>query len=106
MQLKVRGGDFTTWTRALTLPAATDLAEPIVEAARRLFRERIRLEGRGVRLRGVGVSGLEPAGSGQAALFRDPGEQRARRVARASDAVRDRLGEKTLTRARLIRKPR
>ena len=45
-----------------TLPAPTDLTEPIVDAARRLYRERIRLGGKGVRLLGVGVSGLEPGG--------------------------------------------
>jgi DNA polymerase-4 len=105
VHIKVRDGDFNTWTRALTLPAATDLAETIVDAARQLYGERIRLRGRGVRLLGVGVSGLEPAGHGQAVLFVTPEEERARRAARGSDAVRDRLGEESLTRARLL-KPR
>jgi nucleotidyltransferase/DNA polymerase involved in DNA repair len=104
VHLKVRTGDFTTWTRSLTLPDSTDLTESIVEAARHLLRERIRLAGRGVRLLGIGISGLEPSGSGQASLFADPDEERARRAARASDAVRDRLGENALTRARLLRR--
>jgi len=104
VHLKVRAGDFTTWTRSHTLPSPTDLAEPIVEAARRLFRARIRLEGRGVRLLGVGVSGLEPARSGQGSLFEAPAEERARKMARAADAVREKMGEKALTRARLLRK--
>jgi DNA polymerase-4 len=104
IHLKVRSGDFTTWTRARTLPEPTDLAEVVVRAARELFRERIRLAGRGIRLLGVGVSGLEPAGSGQPTLFADPEEQRARRMARATDAVRRRLGEDAVTRARLLRR--
>jgi DNA polymerase-4 len=104
VQIKVRTGDFTTWTRSHTLPAASDLTEPIVEAARRLYRERIRLGGKGVRLLGVGVSGLEPAGRGQTSLFEDPQETRARRIARAADAVRDKLGEESVTRARLLRR--
>ena len=104
VHIKVRTGDFTTWTRSLTLPGPTDLAEPLIAGARQLFRERIRLAGKGVRLLGLGVSGLEPAGHGQAALFVDPGEQRARRLARAADAVRDKLGERSVTRARLIRR--
>ena len=104
VHLKVRTGDFTTWTRSLTLPAPSDLTEPIVDAARRLYRERIRLGGKGVRLLGVGVSGLEPAGHGQASLFEDPDEARARRMARAADAVRDKVGEKSVTRARLLRR--
>ena len=106
VHIKVRNPDFKTWTRALTLPEPTDMAQPIVDAARRLFAERIRLGGRGVRLLGVGVSGLEPAGSGQASLFVDPREERVRRAERAADEVRGRLGRDALTRARLLRKPR
>jgi nucleotidyltransferase/DNA polymerase involved in DNA repair len=104
VHLKVRSGDFTTWTRSRTLSSPADLTEEIVGAARRLFHDRIRLGGMGVRLLGIGVSGLEPAGRGQGALFEDPAESRARRLARASDAVRDRLGEKAVTRARLLRR--
>jgi len=106
VHIKVRNPDFKTWTRSSTLPEATDLAQSIVETARRLFAERIRLQGRGVRLLGVGISGLEPAGSGQASLFVDPREERVRRAERAADEVRERLGRDSLTRARLIRGPR
>ena len=104
VQIKVRTGDFTTWTRSLTLREPTDLPDPLVRAARQMFDERIRLRGRGVRLLGLGVSGLESAGSGQAPLFTDPDEDRARRLARAADAVRTKLGDQALTRARLLNK--
>ncbi len=104
MHLKVRTGDYTTWTRSHTLREPTDLAEPLVGVARRMFRERIRLGREGVRLLGVGVSGLEPEQSVQRPLFTSPEQARARRLARASDAVRNKLGEKALTRARLIKK--
>jgi len=107
VHLKVRTGDFTTWTRAHTLPAPTDLAEVIVEAARALLRDRIRLGRKGVRLLGVGVSGIEPVGTGapaQAEMFADPAVERARRAARAADAVRARLGDDAITRARLLRR--
>ncbi len=103
VHIKVRTGDFTTFTRAVTLPAPTDLADAIVEAARRLYRERIALGTKGVRLLGVGISGLQSAGGGQRLLFADPAEERARRMARASDAVKDRMGESAITRARLLR---
>ncbi|MCP3977728.1 MAG: DNA polymerase IV [bacterium] len=106
VHIKVRTGDFTTWTRSSTLAAPTDLPEPLVDEARRMFRERIDLAGCGVRLLGLGVSGLDRGGLGQGALFEDPAEQRSRKAARAADAVRDRLGEKALTRARLIRRRR
>jgi nucleotidyltransferase/DNA polymerase involved in DNA repair len=101
VHLKVRTGDFTTWTRAYTLPAPTDLTEVLVGTARELFARRIRLGRKGVRLLGLGVSGLAPAAAVQELLFPDPAEERARRLARASDAVRDRYGEEAVTRARL-----
>jgi DNA polymerase-4 len=104
VHLKVRTGDFTTWTRSETLREPTDLPEPLVRVARRLFDEHIRLRGRGVRLLGLGVSGLEPAGSRQPSLFGDPVETRARSLARAADTIRKRLGDGALTRARLIRR--
>ena len=105
VHLKVRSGDFTTWTRAHTLPAPTDLADAIVAAGRSLLRERVDLGGRGVRLLGLGMSGLEPAGGGQATLFPDAQEERARRLARTADAIRDKLGPDALVRARLLRRP-
>jgi nucleotidyltransferase/DNA polymerase involved in DNA repair len=98
LHLKVRTGDFTTWTRSLTLAEPTDLAEPLVEAARTLYRER------GVRLLGLGVSGLQPVGQGQGRLFSDPDSRRARRMTRAADAVRERMGERSVVRARLLRR--
>jgi DNA polymerase-4 len=114
VHLKVRTGDFTTITRALTLDAPTDLTETIVAAARALYRDRVRLKGLGVRLLGVGVTGLaETAGDatrgGTGSLFRDASQERAERSARAADAVRSRLGDDAITRARLLRpgeKPR
>ncbi len=106
VHLKVRSGDFTTWTRAATLPTPTQLAEAIVAAARRLLAERIDLGGRGVRLLGVGASGLEPALKVPEPLFPDPDEARARRRAAAADAVRDRLGEDAVVRASLLRRRR
>jgi len=106
VHIKIRTGDFQTWTRALTLPEPTDLAEPIVEAARAMFRERIDSGGRGFRLIGVGVSGLVPAGSIPSHLFADPTVERARKRAEAEDAVREKLGDDAVTRAALLGKLR
>jgi DNA polymerase-4 len=102
VHLKVRTGDFTTWTRASTLRAPTDLPDAIVAAARGMMRERIELQGRGVRLLGVGVSALAGAASSPAPLFPDAATERARKLARASAAVKDRLGEGALTRGSLL----
>jgi nucleotidyltransferase/DNA polymerase involved in DNA repair len=104
IHLKVRTSDFTTWTRAMTLRDPSDLADAIVDAARAMFRERIDLGGQGVRLLGVGVSGLVRAGSAPAPLFTDPMVERARKLADAQDAVRDKLGESSVTRASLLKR--
>lgn len=104
VHLKVRRGDFTTCTRATTLRDPTDLAEALVDAARGMFRERIDLGGQGVRLLGIGVSGLVAAGSGPGSLFPDVAEARRRKLARATDAVNDKLGESAVTRASLLRR--
>lgn len=104
VHLKVRAGDFTTWTRAATLPRPTDLADVILREARALLRDRIDLGGRGVRLLGVGASALERTGSAPPALFEDPEEARLRRLAVVEDALKDRLGEDAVTRARLLRR--
>jgi len=103
VHLKVRTGDFATATRALTLRDPSDLTETLVAAARTLYGERIDLKGKGVRLLGVGVSGLVPAGTAQEPLFVDAATERSRRLARASDAVNDKLGENVVTRASLLR---
>ncbi len=105
VNLKVRAGDFTTWTRSSTLPAPTCLAEEIHAAAIKMLRERIPLKGRGIRLLGVGLSNLEPAGpEEQPGLFPDQERARGERAARAEDAVRHRFGEAAITRARLVRR--
>jgi DNA polymerase-4 len=103
VHLKVRAGDFTTWTRSKTLTQPTDLAGPIVAAAREMLASKIPLGRRGVRLLGVGVSGLARAGLAQAELFEDAGAERTRRLARAADLVRERFGDEAVTRARLTR---
>jgi DNA polymerase IV len=105
VHLKVRTGDFTTWTRARTLPEPTDLTEAILETARTLLAERIRLGRKGIRLLGVGVTGLVPGGWGHPRLFTAAGEEIARRLARAEDVVRARCGEEAVTRARLAPRP-
>ena len=104
VHLKIRTGDFTTATRALTLHDPTDLADSIVEAARTMYRERIDLHGWGVRLIGVGVSGLLAAGSAPAPLFPDADTERARKLAETQDAVNDKLGEDVVTRASLLQR--
>ena len=79
------------------------MTETVVTAARELFARRIDLGGQGVRLLGVGVSGLA-ARPAQESLFPGQDEERAQRLARATDLVRERYGERSVTRARLIKR--
>jgi nucleotidyltransferase/DNA polymerase involved in DNA repair len=106
VHLKVRTGDFETVTRSKTLSEPTDLAEVVLAAARELFRDRVVLADRGVRLLGVGVSGLEPTGAGQAALFADERQEKLKSLARAADEIREKFGKAALARARLLPPPR
>jgi DNA polymerase IV len=105
VHIKVRTPDFTTWTRAVTLTAPTFLTEEIYGAARSLYRARIRLGGKGVRLLGVGVTQLAPEGGGQLDLFADPILERSARAARASDRLEEKYGVPVVTRARLLERP-
>jgi DNA polymerase-4 len=71
--LKLRRYDFTTLTRSLTLPQPTDDARQIAAVARRLLGEAG--TGGGLRLLGVGVSGLSVYAQGD--LFADLGDDGA-----------------------------
>jgi DNA polymerase-4 len=96
--VKIRDSTFRTVTRQRRLAVPTDLVEPIYRTALELARPETR--GRRIRLVGVAGSGLEePA---QLALFAEE-DPRRRRAAEATDAIRRRFGERSVTRARLLR---
>jgi DNA polymerase-4 len=96
--VKIRYGDFQTITRSATLPAATDRTDLLAEQASTLFRRWARGGFQPVRLIGVSTSGLGAAGGGQQSLFRDPADERGRRLDRATDAVRNRFGPDAIRR--------
>ncbi|MGC5626829.1 DNA polymerase IV [Georgenia sp. Z1344] len=99
VSIKVRFPDFTTITRSRSLPAATSLARDVVAAARALLGA-VDLPRDGLRLLGVRLEALEPAGHGlQLALDDDPGAALAEE---ALDAVRERFGRSALAPAALL----
>jgi DNA polymerase-4 len=104
VHLKVRDEKFTTFTRALTLDAPTQVVEDIFAAASKLFRERIGLRGRKVRLLGVGVTNLTRSPCLQLDFFEDRAaeQSRAQRLARVADAICEKMGDGAITRARLM----
>jgi len=100
--LKLRFADFSTITRGHTAdPTQDGLA--IFQAVDALF-GRVRLE-QAVRLIGVSVSGLGPAGSGQLSLLQ-PEVQRRERLARAVDRLASRFGDTAVRPASLLRRRR
>ncbi len=105
----IRLHDFTTVTRAKTLPAHIDRDKQIYEAAREIFlRERANPKFQvPVRLLGVSVSGLavEPDGPQLWLLDREYWAKYDGMI-RAADHIRDRYGERVLTWARLVRRAR
>jgi nucleotidyltransferase/DNA polymerase involved in DNA repair len=101
--LKYRDSTFTTLTRAMTLPEATDVTGVLYRAALTLL-ERIPQRRLKVRLLGVSASRLIPAGEGaggQLSLFGSGRGERSRALDRAVDTIRGKFGEDAIRRAAL-----
>jgi DNA polymerase-4 len=98
LQLKLRYEGFETLTRQAPLPHATREATPLYETAVALLRTTL-VEGRAVRL--VGLTAISLTDAQQLTLF--DGTDRTDRVTNSIDVVRERFGERAITRARLLR---
>jgi DNA polymerase-4 len=98
VQLKLRYEGFETLTRQTQLPHPTTDSQLILDAARKLLDKALE-PGRAVRL--IGITGISLADAQQLTLFEDG--PRVQRLAEATDAVRDRFGDRAITRARLLR---
>ena len=103
--LKVRDNEYRTVTRSHTLEEPTDLAQEIYDAAWKLFSERVRFGGRGIRLLGAGVENLVPLSKVPPLLFPDEERERARRTAKLADELELRFGRGTLRPASLVDPP-
>jgi DNA polymerase-4 len=103
VSVKIRRGDFTTFTRQRSLGTATRDTAVVSAAAKVLLEEWLAEHPHAaVRLLGVGVSELHT--QQQADLFADVPTQGAR-LDTAIDGIRDRFGSAMLTRASLLRPP-
>ena len=91
VQIKLRYSDFSTITRAMSLPELTQIDTEIFGAARLLFQRNWR-RGATVRLLGVHVSGFEHE-AGQLSLIDGEKQQRWKNALNAADRLRDRFGE-------------
>jgi len=98
VQLKLRYEGFETLTRQAPLPRQTRESDPIYSAGLALLRKTL-VAGRGVRL--VGLTAINLSDIQQLTLFDRP--ERTDRLARSIDVVRERFGDRAITRARLLR---
>ncbi|MCP9984205.1 DNA polymerase IV [Actinomadura madurae] len=103
VSVKLRMADFRTITRARTLPEPTDLARVIYVTACELYEgaglERVRL-----RLVGVRVENLRPAGEAPRQLALDEPDSGWREAERAMDQVAHRFGRGAVRPAALVRR--
>src|SRR5271166_5387006 len=95
IQLKLRYKDFTTITRAHSLPVPTQLDTEIFEQARMLFRKNWR-KGTQVRLLGVHASSFQGE-SKQGNLLEGARRQRWQQALSAADRLRDKFGESSVS---------
>ncbi len=95
LQLKLRYKDFTTITRAHTLPAPTQLDTEIFEQIRALFRTNWK-KGQQVRLLGVHAGSFTTAKPDQMDLLEGGRQQRWKDALAAADRLRDKFGESSV----------
>ena len=101
--VKIRRGDFRTYSRSRTLSEPIDGTDRIYTTARALFEQWRRDQPDvGVRLLGVTASNLT-AGD-QLALFEETGERRRRRIDEVVDAIRRQFGDGAVRRGRNLRR--
>jgi len=95
VQLKLRYKDFTTVTRARSLPQPTQLDTEIFQHIRELFYKNWR-KGSQVRLLGVQTSSFEQ-GEGQTDLLEGDQRRRWQQALSAADRLRDKFGDASVT---------
>ena len=100
VQIKARYPDFTTVTRAVTLPDPTEESQEIRDAVRDLMENRLGRKGRPLRLLGVGVSNFVHPEDEVGELFTDAGRTRKKRVDHLMDELQDRFGADVIHRGR------
>ena len=100
IQLKLRLGDFRTYTRSRTLAEATCYDRDIYETALALYRA-LGVH-QGIRLLGIAISGFDT--SGAISLFHE--EVRKENLYAAIDSIKKRFGEQGITKAHLLKRER
>jgi DNA polymerase-4 len=103
--LKLRYKNFKTLTRRITLPSASNSEDAIYHAVNKLF-YKVFHNGDSIRLLGLYASSLgEISELMQGDLFASTQEKRNESLDLALDQIRDRFGEKIITKASLLKRP-
>jgi DNA polymerase-4 len=98
VHLKARYADFTTVSRARTLPSATASTQAIQRTAVELFEKRLAREGRPLRLIGVSVSNLVRTDEVLPELFPNETDRKQEAVDRLLDKLQTKFGTKIIRR--------
>ncbi|GMU83704.1 MAG: DNA polymerase IV [Planctomycetota bacterium] len=100
VKLKLRTPAFVTLSRQATLDGPTDRTDVLWAAAAGLFEVWSRVEPSALRLIGVGVGHLSDDVGRQFSLF-EQSDARRRQLDRTLDAIRERFGDRAITRGRV-----
>ncbi|HET8667392.1 MAG TPA: DNA polymerase IV, partial [Terriglobales bacterium] len=95
IQLKLRYSDFSTFTRAHSLPSATQIDAEIFTEIRELFRRNWK-RGAAIRLLGVHTSGFDET-EGQLGLIDGERHDKWSKALSAADKLRDKFGESAVS---------
>lgn len=102
VHLKARDEKFHTVTRSTALDSPTCLVEEIYETALGMYNDRVDFGQLRVRLLGVGVSGLTGEPRRQLDFFDSGRLAQAENIAAISDAVRRKIGDEAIVRAKML----
>jgi len=103
--LKLRYKNFKTLTRRISMPSASNSEDAIYHAVNKLF-HKVFHNGDSIRLLGLYAGGLEYAPNViQGDLFKSEQQKRNESLDQALDQIRDRFGEKIITKASLLKRP-
>lgn len=99
VEIKIRFSDFKTVTRSRTLGKTSHTTQDFLEVALDLLRTNLAKKHRPVRLLGMGVSHLVPAGTFvQGELFVDESSEKQKDIDAAMDLIRAKYGKSALKR--------
>ena len=104
VSIKIRFADFTTITRARTLPEPTDVAAVLYSTARQLY-DALGLDRARLRLVGIRVEGLADSLNTPRQLLLGARDQGRREAEQAADRARRRFGDGVVGPASLVRDP-